>query len=66
VSDNRIITITLFVAGVVPFALAGGLSDDASIWPWSAGLLCQAGVVIGFIAQSRGWWRRVSSSPRAQ
>jgi len=55
-TDNAIITITLFLAGVTPFTLAGGLSDDTTIWPWSAGLLCQGGVVLGYIGQRRGWW----------
>jgi hypothetical protein len=49
------IRLTLFAAGVVPFALAGGLSDDTTLWPWTAGLGCQAGFVLGFIAQRRGW-----------
>ena len=43
--------------GVVPFALAGGLQDDTTIWPWIAGFGCQAGYVLGFIAQQQGWWR---------
>ena len=55
-TDDRIITITLSLAGVVPFALVGGLHDDTTVWPWTAGLLCQSGVVIGMIAQRRGWW----------
>jgi len=42
-SDNWVITITLFLAGVVPFALAGGLTDDTTIWPWSAGFLVPSG-----------------------
>jgi hypothetical protein len=57
-SDTWIIRLSLFAAGVVPFALAGGLQNDASIWPWSAGFLCQAGFVFGYIAQRRGWWTR--------
>ena len=55
-SDACTIRITLFLAGVVPFAFAGGMTNDLSIWPWAAGFGCQAGVVIGFIAQRRGWW----------
>ena len=51
-SDAWTIRITLFLAGVVPFALAGGLHDD----PWTAGFGCQAGYVLGMIAQRRGWW----------
>jgi hypothetical protein len=50
------IYLTLFLAGVVPFALAGGLHDDTTIWPWSAGLLCQSGVVLGMIGYRRKWW----------
>jgi hypothetical protein len=57
-TDTWTLRLTLFLAGVVPFALAGGLHDDMTIWPWSAGFLCQAGVVLGFIAQRRGWWRQ--------
>jgi hypothetical protein len=57
-SDNAIITIMLFLAGVVPFTLAGGWGSagDHSILPWSVGFLTQAGVVFGYIAQRRGWW----------
>ena len=55
-TDTWLIRITLFLAGVGPFALAGGLHDDATIWPWTAGFGCQAGVVLGMIAQRRGWW----------
>jgi hypothetical protein len=63
-SDTWAIRLTLFLAGVIPFALAGGLSDDTTILPWSAGFLTQAGVVIGMIAQRRGWWsRRIKSNP---
>jgi hypothetical protein len=42
-SDAWTIRLTLFLAGVVPFALARGLRDDTMIWPWSAGFLCQGG-----------------------
>jgi hypothetical protein len=56
-NDTWTIRITLFLAGVVPFAIAGGLHDDTTIWPWSAGLLCQAGFVVGYSGQRRGWWR---------
>ena len=52
-TDNAIITITLFLAGVVPFTLADGLQDDTTIWPWSAGLVCQAGFVVGMIGYRR-------------
>jgi hypothetical protein len=55
-TDTWLIRITLFLAGVVPFALAGGLTDDTTVWPWTAGFGCQAGVVLGMIAQRRGWW----------
>jgi hypothetical protein len=55
-SDDWIIRLSLFGAGVIPFALAGGLTDDTTVWPWSAGFLTQAGFVLGFIAQRRGWW----------
>jgi hypothetical protein len=54
--DIWMIRLTLFSAGVIPFALAGGLYDDTTVWPWSAGFLCRAGVVLGMIAQRRGWW----------
>jgi hypothetical protein len=55
-SDTWTIRITLFLAGVVAFALTGGLTDDTTILPWSVGFLTQAGFVLGFIAQRRGWW----------
>jgi hypothetical protein len=56
--SERSITIALFLAGVVAFALLGGWGEhgDHSILPWSVGFLTQAGVVLGFIAQRRGWW----------
>jgi hypothetical protein len=57
-SDTWTIRLTLFLAGVVPFALAGGLHDDATVWPWTAGFLCQAGFVLGMIGYRRGWWAR--------
>ena len=56
-SDTWTLRLTLLLAGVVPFALAGGLRDDTMIWPWSAGFLCQGGVVLGFPGQRRGWLR---------
>ena len=52
-SDTMIIRLSLFLAGVIPFALAGGLQNDATVWPWAAALVCQAGVVLGFIGQGR-------------
>ena len=57
-SDDRITTIVLLAAGLIPFNLLGGWGEygDHSILPWSVGFLCQAGVVLGFIAQRRGWW----------
>ena len=55
-TNDRIITITLFLAGVVPFTLAGGLSDDTTIWPCSVGFLTQAGFVFGMIGYRRWWW----------
>ena len=56
-TDNWIITI-IFAAGVVPFTLLGGWGEygDHHVLPWTAGFLTQAGVVLGFIAQRRGWW----------
>ncbi len=59
-SDDWTITIALFLAGIVPFTLAGGWGSygDHSALPWLAGFGTQAGVVLGFIAQRRGWWRR--------
>jgi hypothetical protein len=43
-TDNAIITLTLFLAGVVPFTLLGGWGEagDHSVLPWTAGFLCQA------------------------
>jgi hypothetical protein len=60
-SDDWIIRVSLFASGIVPFTLLGGWgpAGDHSILPWSAGFLTQAGVVIGMIAQRRGWWRRL-------
>jgi hypothetical protein len=57
-SDDRIITLSLFLAGVVPFTLLGGWGEygDHHVLPWSVGFLTQAGVVLGVIAQRRGWW----------
>ena len=59
-SDRWSIIITLFLAGVVPFTLLGGWGPigDHSVRPWVVGFGTQAGVVLGFIAQRRGWWRR--------
>jgi hypothetical protein len=54
-SEDWTIRITLFLAGVIPFALAGGLHDDMTIWPWSAGFLTQAGFVLGMIGCRRRW-----------
>lgn len=54
------LTLTLFLAGVVPFSLLGGWGEygDHSALPWLAGFGSQAGVVLGFIAQRRGWCRQ--------
>jgi hypothetical protein len=41
-TDRWMTRVVLFAAGVVPFALAGGLHGGATIWPWAAGFLCQA------------------------
>ena len=59
-SDDRIITVTLFLAGIVPFTLLGGWGEygDNSLLPWSVGFLTQAGVVLGYVAQRRGWTKR--------
>jgi hypothetical protein len=59
-SDTWTIRLTLFLAGFVPCALLGGLSEygDNHALPWLVGFSTQAGVVFGFIAQRRGWWRR--------
>jgi hypothetical protein len=65
-TDTWTIRLTLFLAGIVPFTLLGGWGEygDHSILPWSVGFLTQAGVVLGFIAQRRGWWSsRVKSNP---
>ena len=58
-TNDRIITITLFLAGIVPFTLHGdwGAYGDHHVLPWAVGFLTQAGVVLGYIAQRRGWWR---------
>ena len=58
-SDTWNIRVTLFLAGVVPFALAGDLR------PWIAGFGCQAGYVLGFIAQQQGWWRSTKTQTGA-
>ena len=42
-SDKWTFCITLLLCGVIPFALAGGWTNDLSIWPWAAGFLCPAG-----------------------
>jgi hypothetical protein len=57
-SDTWTLRITLFLAGIAPFTLLGGWGEygDHSILPWAVGFLTQAGVVLGFIAQRRGWW----------
>jgi hypothetical protein len=59
-TNSAIMTVTLFLAGIVPFTLLGGWgpAGDHSLLPWSAGFLTQAGFVLGFIAQRRGWWSR--------
>jgi hypothetical protein len=58
-SDAWIIRTVLFVGGLIPFtALDGwGATGDHSMLPWLAGFGTQAGVVLGFIAQRRGWWK---------
>jgi hypothetical protein len=61
-TDTWRIRITLFAAGVIPFVETGGLHDDATVWPWTAGLLCQAGFVLGYIAQRRRWWSGKSAA----
>ena len=57
-TDSKIITISLFLAGVIPFTLLGGWGDagDHSILLWSVGFLTQAGFMLGFIGQRRKWW----------
>jgi len=57
-SDNTISTVTLLAAGLIPFTLLGGWGEygDHHVLPWAVGFLCQAGVVLGMIAQRRGWW----------
>jgi hypothetical protein len=62
-SDVWIIRLSLFAAGVIPFTLAGGLHNDTTVWPWAVGLLCQAGFVLGMIAQRQGWWRTEPPRP---
>lgn len=59
-SDEWIIRIASFASGIVPFTLLGGWdpAGDHSIVPWLAGFGTRAGVVLGFIAQRRGWWRQ--------
>ncbi len=65
-SDTWILRITLFLSGVVPCTLLGGLSEygDRHLLPWTVGFGCQAGVVLGFIAQRRGWWRQSDLNPK--
>ncbi len=57
-SDTWIIRIALFCTGIVPFTLLGGWGPggDHSVLPWTAGFGTEAGVVLGYIAQRRGWW----------
>ena len=59
-SDDWIVRLSLFASGVVPFTLLGGWgpAGDHQILPWTLGFGTQAGVVLGFIAQRRGWLRR--------
>jgi len=56
---RRRITITLLAVGLIPFTLLGGWGEygDHHILPWSVGFLTQAGFVLGYIAQRRGWWK---------
>jgi hypothetical protein len=60
-TDRWIITVSLSFAGVVPFALAGGLSGDTTIMG-SVGFLTQAGFVFGMIGYRRRWWCRPTAS----
>jgi hypothetical protein len=57
-SDTWTIRITLFLAGVIPCIALGGLGEygDTHALPWLVGFSTQAGFVLGFIAQRRGWW----------
>jgi hypothetical protein len=57
--DRTIIYIALFAAGVVPFTLADGWGEagDHSVVSWAVGFGMQGGVVLGYIAQRRRWWR---------
>jgi hypothetical protein len=59
-SGNGSITISLFLCGFIPCSLLGGLGEygDHHALPWLVGFGTQAGVVLGMIAQRRGWWRR--------
>jgi hypothetical protein len=56
-TDSKIITITLLLAGVVPFTLLGGWgpAGDHSLLPWAVGFGTQAGVVLGMIGYRRRW-----------
>ena len=58
-SDAWIIRVSLFLASVIPFALACGWGEYGahSIMPWSVGFLTQTGFVLGYIGQQRGWRR---------
>lgn len=58
-TDAWIIRITLFLSGFVPCALLGGLGEygDHHALPWLVGFGTQAGVVVGYVAQRRGWVR---------
>ncbi len=59
-SDRSILYVVLFTSGIIPFTLLGGWgpAGDHSVVPWAVGFGCQAGIVLGLIAQRRGWWRQ--------
>ena len=64
-SDDTIISLSLFLVGFVPCTLLGGLSEygDTHVLPWLVGFLTQAAVVLGVIGQRRGWWRSSNRNP---
>ena len=64
-SDDTIISLSLFLVGFVPCALLGGWGEygDTHVLPWLVGFGAQAAVVLGFTARRRGWWRSSNKNP---
>ena len=55
-TDTWLIRITLFLTGVVPFTARGGCTAITRSGRGRSDSRRQAIVVLGFIAQRRGWW----------